>query len=426
MKKISLRKNVWNSDEEYFLEFPEEWDVHVYGGRTDPSLSEDEIESKLDNPISCQPLSTLALGKQSAVILIDDITRPTPTGQLLPKVISRLISSGIQAKNITILVATGTHQQSIQENKVYKIGAGDLGGVQVFVHDSHNDCEFLGNTKNGTPIFINRKLIENDLKICIGSIYPHPIAGFSGGSKLAVVGAGGYQTIRFLHDLRSGTSERTGNIDHPFRQEINEIARKIGIDFCINIVLNQQREICNIFSGDPEESFVKAVNFVKPNFSANIDKKAEIVISDIYPFDMDFQFGFDRGLWPFEFTKKAASNILLASCLNGIGKHELFPVTNPLKSRIARRLANLKVQDLFQIGTRIRSIKKILWRRKLKVVVVSPNIQEAELLKVLPNGQIASDWQSALNQLKKEYAHKPTVRVAIYKTSPLFLPRIED
>lgn len=426
MKQITLRKNVWNTDEEYTLEFPETWEIKVYRDQEIPKLTESEIDLKLDTPISCETLSSLASDKHTAIILIDDISRPTPTSLLLPKIISRLTASGIQREKITILIATGTHKQSTQENLLHKIELDHLDGIRVLIHDAHKDCVLLGETKSGTPIFINREVMEKDIKICLSSIYPHPVAGYSGGSKLAVVGAGGYQTIRTLHDLHAGTSERTGKIDHPFRWEINEIAKRIGIDFCINLVLNQNREVCNLFCGDAEQAFINAVEFVKPVFSAPIDQEADIVISDLYPFDREFQFGFDRSLWPFESAKAGSKKIFLASCLSGIGSHELFPVKDPILSRLLRRVINFNFKELTYLGDRLKSVKKILWRRSLNVLVVSPNIDENDLKMVLPHARVVSEWEAALSQLQAAYPNKPVIKVAIYKTAPLMLPLIKE
>jgi hypothetical protein len=155
-------------------------------------------------------------------------------------------------------------------------------------------------------------------------------------------------------------------------------------------------------------------------------KDADLIISDIYPFDMDLQFGFDRGIWPFEHAKKATQKVLLANCARGIGGHDLFPVSNPIQSRITRRIVNFQLKDLTQIGSRLQSIRNILWRRSLHVIVVSPNISESELKTVLPKGQVVMNWQDALDKLVKLQTNKTNVKVVIYKASPLLLANFQD
>jgi lactate racemase len=426
MQKIILKKNAWYADEEYSLDFPDQWFVQVHGDQELLPLIDTDIEKKMDDPFNSESISSLASGKHNAIILIDDLSRPTPAGEILPKVIGRLISGGIHEQAITVLIAGGTHSKLTRDQIHLKIGSQGLGNVQVVEHDFREDCISLGMTSEGTPIFTNRRLIASEIKICIGSVYPHPIAGFSGGSKMAVLGAGGYETIRILHDQKGGTNKRTGEIDHPFRREINAIARIIGIDFCINLVLNQDRQICNLFAGDKEEAFFKAVQFVKANYLIPVDKEADIIISDLYPFDMDLQFGFDRGIWPFENSKRGSTKILLANCQNGIGGHELFPVSNPIAARIGRRLAHFHPRNLLQTGERLHSIQKLLWRRSLKILVLSPNITAADVRRVLPRGQVVINWHAMLEELQETYKERPGVNVGIYKAATLMLPLVGE
>jgi nickel-dependent lactate racemase len=268
--------------------------------------------------------------------------------------------------------------------------------------------------------------MDSDIKIGIGSVYPHPIAGFSGGNKILALGAAGLETIRVLHDLRRGSNLRTGEIDHPFRNEINEIGEIVGMNFCINVTLNQSREISGIFAGHPEKAFSKAVSFVKKNYSVQMDPKADIVVIDMYPFDMDFQFAFDRGLWPLEYSPKTTTKIILANCIKGIGSHELFPVSNPMLVRIKRRIMHFKVGDIFNIFDRIRSIRKIIWRRNLNTYVVTPYISNTEIKKVLPKSKIVNDWESMLQVVTEKYKGKSNICVAFYLTAPLMLHLEKD
>ena len=322
MKNVVIKKNVWSSDEEDTLQFPDDWTINIFGNQLLPALSDKEIIQRLDEPIDGLRLSSLGNGRKSAIILIDDISRPTPVSNLLSHVIAKLSQAGIPANKIKVLVAGGTHRQAKNEEILMKTGLGIPKEVDILTHDCKSDCVWIGKTSLGTPIFINKNVIDSEIKIGIGSVYPHPVAGFSGGNKILALGAAGFETIRVLHDLRRGSNLRTGEINHPFRNEINEICEFVGMNFSINVTLNQSRKISGIFAGHPEKAFSEAVTFVKKNYSVQVDSQADVVVIDMYPFDMDFQFAFDRGLWPLEFSQKTSTKIIIANCKKGIGGHD--------------------------------------------------------------------------------------------------------
>jgi nickel-dependent lactate racemase len=421
MKNFVIKKNVWFSDEDDTLQFPDDWTINIFGNQLLPALSDKEIYQRIDEPIDSLRLSSMANGQKSAIILIDDISRPTPVIKLLSIVIAILSQAGVPTNRIKVLIAGGTHRQANHEEILMKTGLGIPKEVDVLTHDCKSNCVLIGKTSLGTPIFINKNVIDSEIKIGIGSVYPHPVAGFSGGNKILALGAAGLETIRVLHDLRRGSNLRTGEINHPFRNEINEICEIAGMNFCINVSLNQNREISGIFAGHPVKAFSEAVSFVKKNYSVQMDTKADIIVIDMYPFDMDFQFAFDRGLWPLEYSPKNTTKIILANCIKGIGSHELFPVSNPMFVRIKRRIIHFKVLDILNISDRIRSIQRIIRRRNLNTYVVTPYISNTEIKKVLPKSKIVNDWKSMLQVINEKYKGKSNIRVAFYLTAPLML-----
>jgi nickel-dependent lactate racemase len=292
--------------------------------------------------------------------------------------------------------------------------------IQILTHDCH-ECSLLGYTTTQTPVQVNRHVLESDLKIGIGGIYPHPIAGFSGGGKLLVLGAGGYDTIRILHDQKKGSHDRNCNIDHEFRREVNEITRMIGYDFSINLVLNADREVAGVYCGDPEKSFKNGVEFYKEHFSIEVPESSDIVISDMYPFDTDFQYAFDRGLWPLLRNGKKTMRIILVSSPQGISNHVLFPVRNPLFTRLVRRMRNFHFRDITQLKRWISSIVDILSRRSFDYFVVSQSINQHDLKHVLPGGIQVETWNEMERLISHRFGSDSIKNVAIYKTAPLLL-----
>ncbi len=426
MKPIVLKRNAWMSDADYGLEIPDNWTVHAFGRQKLPGIGDMQIDQQLDAPIGCPPLPQLASLGKNAIILVDDIFRPTPAHRIIESVISRVIQGGIKTENIRILIACGTHRKATEEEIRLKVGEEIARDFVILNHDSKADCVFIGKTSLGTPVYINQHVLESDLKIGISSVYPHPVAGFSGGSKILALGASGLETIRVMHDSVAGVHQRTGNIDHAFRREINEIAKMAGMDFCVNLLLNQNREITAVYAGDPEKAFFEAVQFASRNYAITMERDVDVVVVDAYPFDLDFQFAYDRGLWPFEGSARNAVKIILSHCQQGIGGHELFPVANPILTRVMRRLSNFKLSDLTQLGLRIQSLRKLAWRRALDVIVVSPHMTQEMITGVFSVGRVVSSWDDAVRLTRQKIGQKERVRVALYQTAPLMLPVKKD
>ena len=110
-----------------------------------------------------------------------------------------------------------------------------------------------------------------------------------------VPGAVGFQTIRYLHDHFQDAGQRGENVDNEFRVETERIASQIGLDFIVNVAINQKRQISGVFAGDKIHAFRRGVEYVRQAYLVSFQEQADIIIADMYPFDSDLQFAFDRG-----------------------------------------------------------------------------------------------------------------------------------
>src|SRR5262249_38816637 len=149
------------------------------------------------------PIRELCRGKRRPLIVVDDPNRPTPVGRVLPHVLAQLRAAGIAARDVTILLATGTHGAPAPETVVKKVGTEAASSCRVLVHDAGRDLVRAGTTALGTPVFVNRAVVESDVLLGIGGIYPNHTAGFGGGSKLAL-GVLGLRSIMHLHFRHEG------------------------------------------------------------------------------------------------------------------------------------------------------------------------------------------------------------------------------
>lgn len=417
--RVELNSSAWFGDFPIFLEFPASWEITTIGGYS-PSLSIEEMRGKLRNPIGSKSLSEIAGGKKRIVLVVDDITRPTPVGNVLPLILEELQEVGISSDSVTVVMGGGTHALPSKSEIGKKIGKDLVHMINVLPHNPEKDLVYLGKTSRGTPIHLNRIISESDLVIGVGCIYPHPAAGFSGGSKIIIPGVCGSETARHMHDYIRG-GER-GKIDgrNEFRQEIEEIAATSGLRFIVNVVLNQRREVCGLFSGDCVLAHRKGVDFARGIYSVTPMVDADVVVVDAYPFDTTFQFAHDRCFWQFEGLKNNVSKIIIASCPAGLGNHELYPLVNPLATRVIRRLKNFQLREFKNFFLKIKAIKKILKRKDQDYMILSNGLMEDDIHNIYPKSKIYSKWDDLLLRLLS--IHKESnVKVCIYRCSPLLI-----
>lgn len=420
-----LRQNAWYGDTTVELCFPTEWTVKIFGNQIIPSLSDSKIEHRIRTPIGSPPLSELAAGKSKAAILIDDLSRPTPTARLLPVVLDEILAGGIKPENIAIVIAGGTHRPA-SANELTKKTGGDLpSGVRVMAHDCRQALVDLGRTARGTPIQINQQVYESDLKIGIGCIYPHQLAGFSGGAKILVPGAAGYETIRALHDNMLGSKSRAGSIQNQFRDEVEDIVDRVGLDFIVNVTLNQNRDITAVFAGDRIQAFNVGVEYAKEVYAVETYPNADVTIVDMYPFDINYQVASGRGFWPFNLAHNESFKILLAGCPEGLSSHDLFSVSDQVFDKVKHRIKNFRLSHLLTLGARFRTLQGMLLMKKLNVIVLSETLEEEDLKKALPRGKVITLWEKLLGMLIDKHVKNSKTTVAIYHCAPMMFPKKE-
>lgn len=279
------------------FEIPSGWNV-IYGGEISPTKAcpdpVAEVKRALDHPIDCEPIEELASHASRAVIIFDDLTRPTPTHYAFPEVLNRLNRGGIPDTRISALCATGTHPPSDEMGLKQKLGqeAYQRLSPRIFNHDAASrENVLIGKTSRGTPVEINPLVAEADLTIGIGSCFPHNWAGFGGGSKIIMPGVCGLQSIATHHlTWIRNKNTRTGVIEtNPFYQECNEIARLVGFKYKIDFLLNFRGEVIKVFSGDVVMEHREAIKECIKITGVDIPNKADITISAAYPLELGNQ-----------------------------------------------------------------------------------------------------------------------------------------
>jgi len=282
-----------------------------------------EIEKAIEG------LSELARGKQSAAISVCDITRPAPNRVVLPPVLRRLEAAGIPRENIVILIATGLHRPATPAEIREIVGEEIAREYRVENHDARvlSDHRFLGNTAAGTPAWIDERFVGADLRMSLGFIEPHLMAGFSGGRKLVVPGLAAQETIKVIHSPRFMREPRAveGSIqDNPLHRELMEIAGMAGHQFMVDVALSQDRRIAGVFAGDPVATHREGVRFVSQALLQEIPEPVDAVITTAagYPLDLTY-YQCIKGITAASHIVKPGGRILvIGACSEGSGGPE--------------------------------------------------------------------------------------------------------
>ena len=305
--------NAWVS-----LEIPEKYKVRVLKSdnhETAPDENE-EIKRALEYPVKSKRLSEIARTGRNAVIIVSDATRPTPTARLLPPLISELNIGGI--RDITVVFGIGIHRKLTEDEKRAILG-GWYDEVKSIEHDANN-CVYLGTTSRGTPVEIFKPIAEADIVVCTGTIEFHYYAGYSGGAKSILPAVSSKRSIDANHALMLDPGASAGRLDSPVRKDLEEAASFLGIDFILNVVLNEKKEIIFAAAGDHIEAHRKGAEFLDKKSRIKVEPSDIIIVSPGgWPKDIDIFQSHKAIEHVRSAVKEGGSIILVAECREGYG-----------------------------------------------------------------------------------------------------------
>ena len=255
-----------------------------------PRLSDKEILSRIANPIGSRTLKDLASEKKEAVIIFDDMTRPTQTSRIVTHVLDALRKGGISDDHIRFVDALGAHGANSRIDFAKKMGEQIVEGFPIYNHNPFGNLTEVGETVNGTPVKINSEVMACDLKIGIGCIIPHSMTGFTGGGSIIVPGVASIETICYNHCSVGG--ECFENISttgwkpaegNRARADIDEAARLAGLDFKVDVVVNGEGEISSASAGDFFAQHAEGAKAAKEVYSTDFQGSYDVVVSNTYP-----------------------------------------------------------------------------------------------------------------------------------------------
>jgi nickel-dependent lactate racemase len=278
-----------------------------------------KLREALANSIGTPPLHEMVKPGQKVTLLIDDNTRITPTKQIVPVVLDELNRAGIPDSDIQAVIASGTHRPMTTKEKEEKYGDPIMSRIPVLDHNYKDPAKLVdyGTTKRGTRILVNKDVIEADFRIAIGNIIPHHPTGWSAGAKAVLPGVAGEETVAQMHFLGS-REPALGRVDTPMRQEMEDFAEKIGLNFILNVILNREGELVDAVAGHFIQAHRAGVEISKKVYGLPIPELADLVISSTSPVDFDF-FQANKGITSAEpATKPGGEIVLVSGCIEGI------------------------------------------------------------------------------------------------------------
>lgn len=283
---------------------------------------EAEVVRALETPIGAKRLKDIVKPGEKIAVISSDITRPMPTYKVMPALLDELYAGGVKPEDITLVFGLGSHRKHTEEEK--KKLAGERAWREITCMDSTpEDVVHMGATKAGTPIDITRVVAEADRRVCLGNIEYHYFAGYSGGAKAIMPGVSTRQAIECNHRMMVRDDARAGQLTgNPCREDIEEAGAVCGIDFILNVVLDEHKQIVKAVAGDAVKAHREGCRFLDSFYLKEIEKRADIVIVS--------QGGAPKDLNLYQ-TQKALDNakhavkkggvvILVGSCQEGLGE----------------------------------------------------------------------------------------------------------
>ncbi len=296
--EVELPSNIWCGNEPLRIEVPDNWETKVLRMKGDGKgkVREEEILKAIRNPANAKPLKKLAEERKEAVIIFDDMTRPTKVGEIV-RVILREIGDAIPDDNLVFICANGAHGTYDMEDFEKKLGRDIVERYAVFNHNPHDNLDYLGNTSFGTPVEVNSEVMAYSLRIAVGCILPHPQYGYSGGAKMILPGVAGMRSIAYNHGVIGGWSAAVGvrelhptcqmaygriNEENVLRRDSEEAAKMCGLDFIVNTLVNTRQENTDVFAGNFVDAQRRCVEVAREHYSTPVSFDYDVVISNAY------------------------------------------------------------------------------------------------------------------------------------------------
>lgn len=350
------------------------------------------VEAALENPIGTPRLSDIVKPGERVAVITSDMTRPVPSYKIIPAVLGELWRAGVEPEDVTVVFALGSHRRQTGAEMRELVGEGVYGKVRC-VDGDPADFVHMGTTKLGTPVDITRVVAEADRRIGVGNIEYHYFAGYSGGAKAIMPGVSTRAAVQSNHSRMVLPEAVAGRLEgNPVREDLEEALAYCPLDFIVNVVLDEHKEILCAVAGDAVKAHREGCKFLDRLYLKKIKARADVVVAS--------QGGAPKDLNLYQ-TQKALDNarhavkpggvvILVGSCKEGLGEEvfEEWMTTSESPAAMVERIR----QEFRLGGHKAAAIGLALEKNDIYLVSeMEPDFVEKIFLKPYPTVQAALD-----------------------------------
>ncbi len=395
MQSVTIPWGSWRGNKNLPLSFPDNWKVIMASMADGKDVTQAEIRKAFASPIGQEPIWKLAEGKKTAVIAVDDLTRPTQAHRFLPFIVEELNKGGIRDENIKIVMAIGCHRPLMKSDQEKKLGKKMANRFAVFNHHPYENLVNVGTTSRGTPVTIDRHFVEAEVKIGVGFITPHPTAGFGGGGKIVIPGLASMETIiknhTPAHQGKIGGTGFSAGYDlnkNELRLDMEEGARMAGLDIIVNSVGTSEGKTAGVFVGDLVQAHRAAVELTRKVYITEAPTGVDIGIFNAFPEDTELvhaqkALNVWTGNLKRQIVREGGKVVIATASSDGLGFHSLVDVGMRNHRKVDGRKA---MADIFA---------------NRKILVLSPNCSPPDLYTRYPaHVMIRNKWEEILAELK--------------------------
>ncbi|MHB8869386.1 MAG: nickel-dependent lactate racemase family protein [Thermoleophilia bacterium] len=286
------------------------------------------INSLLEGGEGHQPFEEfLAAAQGTILVLVNDATRPTPSGRVI-----EIIADRFRGRDVEFMVATGAHKVpgETELEQIFGRAMRERFLDRISSHDARyqDDLVHLGETSRGTPVWVNKHLASATDVLLINSVEPHYFAGYTGGRKSIFPGVAGFETIQGNHKLAlDPAADNLALEGNPVHEDMMEMMGMLSEKrmYSIQMVLDHQHRIHQAYAGDLDESWRAAVDHADGHYVVDLSHRYDVVVAAApYPMDYDLyqsQKALENGSLA---LKDGGVLILVSKCRHGIGDETFF------------------------------------------------------------------------------------------------------
>ncbi len=280
-------------------------------------------------PLDSPPLRDLVRPEDRVAVVVSDVTRPVPNRLLLPPILDAVHAAGVPRERVVIIIGTGLHRAGTDEEEERVLGPEIRASYEVVNHVARDKStlEYLTTTARGVEVLLNRRYLEADVRIVTGFVEPHIFAGYSGGGKAVLPGVAGADIVMNNHgaDMLAHPNATWCQTDgNPIFEEVRDVALLSRPSFCLNVTLNERREVTGVFAGELLAAHAAGIAQAERQYVRAIPHLFDIVVSTNmgYPADLNLYQSVKGISVAARAVREGGAIILAAECRDGLGQGE--------------------------------------------------------------------------------------------------------